>query len=172
MNSTRPSCAGPVRRRPHGGFASRARPSAMCGIVGILDVRERREVSRTLLTRMNETQHHRGPDECGLHVEPGVGLGPPAAVDHRHLDRPAAAVQRRPQRRRRIQRRDLQLSGADPGADRTRPSISHAQRHRSHRPRLGSLGRSLCDALSRHVCIRPVGPQSVERCSSPATGWA
>jgi asparagine synthase (glutamine-hydrolysing) len=47
----------------------------MCGIVGIFDVRERREVSRTLLTRMNETQHHRGPDECGLHIEPGVGLG-------------------------------------------------------------------------------------------------
>src|SRR5947209_7808709 len=47
----------------------------MCGIVGIFDVREQREVSRTLLTRMNETQHHRGPDECGLHVEAGVGLG-------------------------------------------------------------------------------------------------
>jgi asparagine synthase (glutamine-hydrolysing) len=25
--------------------------------------------------RMNESQHHRGPDEGGLHVEPGVGLG-------------------------------------------------------------------------------------------------
>ena len=24
---------------------------------------------------MNESQHHRGPDEGGLHVEPGVGLG-------------------------------------------------------------------------------------------------
>ena len=24
---------------------------------------------------MNESQHHRGPDESGLHVEPGVGLG-------------------------------------------------------------------------------------------------
>ena len=26
-------------------------------------------------SRMNETQHHRGPDEVGLHIEPGVGLG-------------------------------------------------------------------------------------------------
>jgi asparagine synthase (glutamine-hydrolysing) len=26
-------------------------------------------------TRMNESQHHRGPDEGGLHVEAGVGLG-------------------------------------------------------------------------------------------------
>ncbi len=24
---------------------------------------------------MNESQHHRGPDECGLHLAPGVGLG-------------------------------------------------------------------------------------------------
>jgi asparagine synthase (glutamine-hydrolysing) len=24
---------------------------------------------------MNESQHHRGPDECGLHAEPGVALG-------------------------------------------------------------------------------------------------
>src|SRR3954468_23128191 len=47
----------------------------MCGIVGIFDTRERREVSRQLLSHMNETQHHRGPDEGGLHVEPGVGLG-------------------------------------------------------------------------------------------------
>ena len=47
----------------------------MCGIVGIFDVRARREVNRELLSHMNETQHHRGPDECGLHIEPGVGLG-------------------------------------------------------------------------------------------------
>ncbi|TMH32321.1 MAG: amidotransferase 1, exosortase A system-associated, partial [Betaproteobacteria bacterium] len=47
----------------------------MCGIVGIFDTRDRREVNRDLLTRMNESQHHRGPDEVGMHVEPGVGLG-------------------------------------------------------------------------------------------------
>src|SRR5437867_4630681 len=47
----------------------------MCGIVGIYDTRSRRDISRTLLSRMNETQHHRGPDECGVHVEPGIGLG-------------------------------------------------------------------------------------------------
>ena len=47
----------------------------MCGIVGIFDTRDRREVDRDLLSRMNEAQHHRGPDECGLHVEPGLGLG-------------------------------------------------------------------------------------------------
>ena len=47
----------------------------MCGITGILDLRGRREIDRAVLHRMNESQHHRGPDECGLHVEPGVGLG-------------------------------------------------------------------------------------------------
>ncbi|WP_153110297.1 XrtA/PEP-CTERM system amidotransferase [Propionivibrio limicola] len=47
----------------------------MCGITGIFDTRGRREIDRSALTRMNEAQHHRGPDEGGVHVEPGVGLG-------------------------------------------------------------------------------------------------
>ena len=47
----------------------------MCGIVGILDVAGARTIDRELVSRMNESQHHRGPDEEGLHVEPGVGLG-------------------------------------------------------------------------------------------------
>jgi len=47
----------------------------MCGIVGILDTRGRSEISRDLVARMNETQHHRGPDEGGTHFEPGLGLG-------------------------------------------------------------------------------------------------
>ena len=47
----------------------------MCGIVGVFDVRGKREISRGLVERMNETQHHRGPDEGGIHLEPGLGLG-------------------------------------------------------------------------------------------------
>ena len=47
----------------------------MCGITGVFDTRGRRDVDRSTLVRMNESQHHRGPDEVGLHVEPGVGLG-------------------------------------------------------------------------------------------------
>ena len=46
----------------------------MCGIAGIFDARGRREIDRTALIRMNDAQFHRGPDEGGLHVEPGVGL--------------------------------------------------------------------------------------------------
>ncbi|MCC6531325.1 MAG: amidotransferase 1, exosortase A system-associated [Burkholderiales bacterium] len=47
----------------------------MCGIVGIFDSRGRSEVSRAALERMNQRQFHRGPDEGGLHLEPGIGLG-------------------------------------------------------------------------------------------------
>jgi len=47
----------------------------MCGIVGIFDLQEQREINRKLLSDMNEVQFHRGPDEGGLHTEPGVGLG-------------------------------------------------------------------------------------------------
>ena len=47
----------------------------MCGIVGLFDIRGRRDVSGELLSHMNESQHHRGPDEVGMHIEPGLGLG-------------------------------------------------------------------------------------------------
>ena len=47
----------------------------MCGIAGLFDLREKREFSSARLSQMNETQHHRGPDAGGLHLEPGVGLG-------------------------------------------------------------------------------------------------
>ncbi len=47
----------------------------MCGITGIVDLRARRPIDQAVLHRMNESQHHRGPDEGGLHVAPGIGLG-------------------------------------------------------------------------------------------------
>ncbi len=47
----------------------------MCGIVGIFDLKEKREINRQLLSKMNESQFHRGPDEGGLHIEPGLGFG-------------------------------------------------------------------------------------------------
>ncbi len=46
----------------------------MCGIVGIFDLLEKREINRELLGKMNESQFHRGPDEGGMHIEPGVGF--------------------------------------------------------------------------------------------------
>lgn len=47
----------------------------MCGIVGILDTRGARPIDREALRRMNESQHHRGPDEGELYLEPGLGMG-------------------------------------------------------------------------------------------------
>jgi len=38
-------------------------------------MRGRREVPPARLARMNQSQFHRGPDEGGMHLEPGVGLG-------------------------------------------------------------------------------------------------
>ena len=47
----------------------------MCGIVGIFDMKAGREINHALLNAMNESQLHRGPDEGGLHIEAGLGLG-------------------------------------------------------------------------------------------------
>ncbi len=47
----------------------------MCGIVGVMDVAGARAIPRELVSRLNEIQFHRGPDEGGLHLEPGLGLG-------------------------------------------------------------------------------------------------
>ena len=53
----------------------------MCGIVGIFDCVGKRAVVPAVLERMNERQHHRGPDGGGVHIEPGVGLVRAFTVD-------------------------------------------------------------------------------------------
>lgn len=47
----------------------------MCGITGLFDTRGQRAVNHIVLRRMNDAQHHRGPDEGSVHIEPGVGFG-------------------------------------------------------------------------------------------------
>ena len=47
----------------------------MCGITGIFEIKENREISRELLSTMNDLQYHRGPDEGGIHIESKIGLG-------------------------------------------------------------------------------------------------
>jgi asparagine synthase (glutamine-hydrolysing) len=47
----------------------------MCGITGIFDYRESRAIDTGVLRAMNDIQRHRGPDDEGFHLEPGVGLG-------------------------------------------------------------------------------------------------
>lgn len=47
----------------------------MCGISGIFDTRAAAPVDEQLLRTMNDSMEHRGPDDFGLHIETGVGLG-------------------------------------------------------------------------------------------------
>lgn len=47
----------------------------MCGISGIIHLTSEAQTDRDLLTRMNNSLTHRGPDEAGIHIEPGVALG-------------------------------------------------------------------------------------------------
>jgi asparagine synthase (glutamine-hydrolysing) len=47
----------------------------MCGITGIFDTRAQRPIPAAALQRMNDAQHHRGPDEGSVHLEPGLGFG-------------------------------------------------------------------------------------------------
>lgn len=47
----------------------------MCGISGLFDLNGKREFSRALLQTINDIQQHRGPDEAGLYLEPGLALG-------------------------------------------------------------------------------------------------
>ncbi|HZR04067.1 MAG TPA: XrtA/PEP-CTERM system amidotransferase [Burkholderiales bacterium] len=46
----------------------------MCGIAGIFDSIGKRTIDRARLEAMNSAQFHRGPDEGGIHNEPGLGL--------------------------------------------------------------------------------------------------
>lgn len=47
----------------------------MCGIVGIFNSRGTPPVDERLLSRMNDSLFHRGPDGDGIFVDPGIGLG-------------------------------------------------------------------------------------------------
>ncbi len=47
----------------------------MCGIVGVIDLQGARPIDEGLIIAMNDAQIHRGPDQHGIHLEPGVGLG-------------------------------------------------------------------------------------------------
>lgn len=47
----------------------------MCGICGLVNIREEQPVDRELVVAMNETLIHRGPDDCGYYYKDNVGLG-------------------------------------------------------------------------------------------------
>ena len=47
----------------------------MCGIAGVINYYEKRDVSKQLVERMVASLEHRGPDDVGIHVKENVGLG-------------------------------------------------------------------------------------------------
>jgi asparagine synthase (glutamine-hydrolysing) len=47
----------------------------MCGICGIFEYERRENISEDVVHRMNQTMIHRGPDDGGVFVGPGIGLG-------------------------------------------------------------------------------------------------
>jgi asparagine synthase (glutamine-hydrolysing) len=47
----------------------------MCGIAGLFDTRGDQTPHEELITRMTDAITHRGPDESGYHLEPGLALG-------------------------------------------------------------------------------------------------
>ena len=47
----------------------------MCGIVGFINHRKSLAEAESILNRMMTRIHHRGPDDCGLYLEPGMGMG-------------------------------------------------------------------------------------------------
>ena len=81
----------------------------MCGIAGKVGSAR---VSEAEILRMCDAIAHRGPDDWGTFVEGGLGPRHAPAQHHRPRRRPPADGQRRRQRGRRLQRRDLQLSRA------------------------------------------------------------
>ena len=46
----------------------------MCGLAGVIDLRGRRRPERVMLQRMADALWHRGPDDDGFLVAPGIGL--------------------------------------------------------------------------------------------------
>ena len=47
----------------------------MCGIAGLFDTLNKQEYSSALVSRINDIQAHRGPDEADIHLEPGLAFG-------------------------------------------------------------------------------------------------
>lgn len=71
-------CAGAADDRRDISPATRAiaiKGGIMCGIAGIMYPERERPVARDVLLRMNQKQAHRGPDEGGVFLGSGVGLG-------------------------------------------------------------------------------------------------
>jgi asparagine synthase (glutamine-hydrolysing) len=47
----------------------------MCGICGVISADPGEVIHSQMVIAMRETLHHREPDQAGLYIGPGVGLG-------------------------------------------------------------------------------------------------
>ena len=145
----------------------------MCGIAGFADSsslqRRTPEADFTLVHPMCDVIRHRGPDDEGVHVEPGVGARHAAAEHHRPRDRPSADSQRGSDGLGRLQRRDLQLPRAAAASSRPPATGSTRPATPSDRPRLRGVGRGGVRAAARHVRHRDLGSPRRARCCSRAT---
>ncbi len=47
----------------------------MCGIVGVIDLKAKREIDKKIIEDMADMLIHRGPDDCGYYFDKGVAFG-------------------------------------------------------------------------------------------------
>ena len=153
-----PNRLGRQRRHPSARTLSAERPRIlMCGICGVYWYSNSEPVSEALLGGMLTSIRHRGPDEEGMYYRRRCGARLTSLEHHRSRWRNAADLQRRPQHRRRLQRRDLQLSRTAIRAGAPRAYALHFERHRGDRPSLRGGWRRLRSGAQRHVRVRVVG---------------
>src|SRR5258708_40285578 len=74
-NVARLSASLPLARRTARAIREKIRESRMCGICGLLEFESKREVSPDLVRGISATLRHRGPDDEGMQVGPGIGFG-------------------------------------------------------------------------------------------------
>ena len=143
--------------------------NAMCGIAGTIGPTAALAgaPAREIIKQMCDVIEHRGPDDWGFRVE---NLAESTlAIGMRRLSIIDVARGRQPisQRRRhgvdRLQRRNLQLPRTARRADRARPPVRDAERHRDHRPPLRRRGRALRRAVARDVQLCHLGRAATVR---------
>ena len=146
----------------------RRRASDMCGIAGRFNYDPLQPVDRDVLVAMTDAVAHRGPDAAGYYLGAGHRPRPPPAEHHRPR-RPAISRSRTKTAPSGSIFNGEIYNFAEVRAelDRARPPVPHRLRHRSHRPRLRAVGRTLRRSVPRHVRVRGVG-----RARAPAAARA
>ena len=136
--------------------------------------RLRARSTRACCARMNESQHHRGPDEGSVHVEPGLGFGHRRLVDHRHRRPGSSRCSTRTARVVVVFNGEIyNYQELIPELHGARPRVPHASSDTEVIVHAWEAwGERLRRALPRHVRLRAVGSQPRRRCSSRATGSA